>query len=373
MNSSVLLISHGFQPCYEKSFANALAHHGVAVTLAASVRTDYAHLDPRVTTVNLVRSMDPSRTIAQKIKTKLAYIIELAELVLRHRRSVAHLIGTYLTASVLLGIIELALYRVLSSRLVMTVHNLLPHDRHSALNFLAAWVAYRIPHVLIVHTHKMRDELIANWRVSQNKIVVMEHGVDDIPESHTQWAPDPEGTLHLLMFGGVARYKGVDVALEAVARIKDRPIHLAIVGACRDASYERELRHLMDLVAPPSRVEWLSTYIPEEQVQSHFDAADAVLLPYRHIDQSGVLFAAFRFGAPVIAFDVGSFRDYVVSNIGTIASTNDVPGLVSAICAFADRTIPIDRAEIKMEAQRFLWTNTVTAALAAYCSNVCCG
>ena len=63
----------------------------------------------------------------------------------------------------------------------------------------------------------------------------------------------------------------------------------------------------MKLVDANHKVQWENAYVDEAEVGPHFESVDAVVLPYRHIDQSGVLFTAFRFGCPIIGTDVGSF------------------------------------------------------------------
>ena len=53
-------------------------------------------------------------------------------------------------------------------------------------------------------------------------------------------------------------------------------------------------------------------FIPDEETEVYFKAADAVILPYRQIYQSGVLFLGHSFGLPVLAADVGSLKDDIV-------------------------------------------------------------
>lgn len=366
MSLPVLLISHGFQPSYEKAFTNALVHHGIAVTLAASVRTEFDQLAPSVNAINILPSMDPSRSIREKVLAKLRYVSHLAYLVAQHRKGMVHLIGVFLTTSVLLGVFELLLYRLVCRKLMVTVHNLLPHDRHSYLNHRSAWFAYRIPHKLIVHTTKMRSGLIEQWGVNPDKIIVMEHGVDAIPETRSTRKIGAGADLKLLMFGGVAKYKGVDIALSALALLEDFQVELKIVGACRDSQYESELRELISGMPRLHRIEWRNEFVPESEVQSIFEEADAVLLPYRHIDQSGVLFTAFRFGVPVIAFDVGAFSQYVTELAGMVINKNNAAGLVDGIKEFRERAFRFDRDAIKSYAAQFLWQNTVHPVLGQY-------
>ena len=53
-------------------------------------------------------------------------------------------------------------------------------------------------------------------------------------------------------------------------------------------------------------------YIPDEETEVYFKAADVLVLPYRHIYQSGVLFLGYSFGLPVLAADVGALKDEIV-------------------------------------------------------------
>ena len=53
-------------------------------------------------------------------------------------------------------------------------------------------------------------------------------------------------------------------------------------------------------------------YIPDDETEIYFKAADVLVLPYRHIYQSGVLFLAYSYGLPVLAADVGSLKDEIV-------------------------------------------------------------
>ena len=55
----VLLVSNGFQPNYEKAFANGLAANGVDVVLVSSDRTLIAELAQSVEAVNLPGSQSP--------------------------------------------------------------------------------------------------------------------------------------------------------------------------------------------------------------------------------------------------------------------------------------------------------------------------
>jgi glycosyltransferase involved in cell wall biosynthesis len=50
-------------------------------------------------------------------------------------------------------------------------------------------------------------------------------------------------------------------------------------------------------------------FVSGGELAGAFRAADLVVLPYREIDQSGVLFTALAFGKPILATRVGGFPE----------------------------------------------------------------
>ena len=100
--------------------------------------------------------------------------------------------------------------------------------------------------------------------------------------------------------------------VEAFLRLAatDPSYRLIIAGeAKRDSGgYLASIVEQIESSAVRDRVIQKLEHIPDEEAELYFKAADAVVLPYKHIFQSGVLFLAHSFGVPVIASDVGSFR-----------------------------------------------------------------
>lgn len=65
-------------------------------------------------------------------------------------------------------------------------------------------------------------------------------------------------------------------------------------------------------------------FIPDTEVERYFMAADCSALPYKDIFQSGVLFLSYSMGLPVIATDVGNFRqDVIDGDTGFICRPED--------------------------------------------------
>ena len=104
-------------------------------------------------------------------------------------------------------------------------------------------------------------------------------------------------------------------------------------------------------------------FIPADEVETFFAAADCLVLPYKCIYQSGVIFLSYRFGLPIIATDVGSFREDVLDGVtGFICQPDDVKDMAEKLRIFFGSTLfhqheqthadIIDRAE-----KKYSWSN----------------
>jgi glycosyltransferase involved in cell wall biosynthesis len=73
-------------------------------------------------------------------------------------------------------------------------------------------------------------------------------------------------------------------------------------------------------------------FVADSETEVYFKAADLLVLPYKHVYQSGVLFLGYSFGLPVVAADVGSLKDEIVEGeTGFVFIPEDVPDLTRAI------------------------------------------
>ena len=84
-------------------------------------------------------------------------------------------------------------------------------------------------------------------------------------------------------------------------------------------------------------------------------AADLLVLPYRHIYQSGVLFLALRFGLPIVATPVGSLPDFIPPSVGLITASIDPPAIASSINQFFSSPNLFHRPDIAAFATQFSW------------------
>lgn len=370
----VVLISNGFQAEYEIGFANGLARCGVRPLLVCSDNMLRSRLDPGVATINLRGSQRPDRPAWEKALNILRYWLQLHRLLRSQNTRTIHVIGQFTLPSTWAALWEASLLRLSARHFVYTVHNLLPHDAHGSVNRWLYRCIYKLPHTLVVHTPRMRKTLQDQFGVAAHRIVVMEHGIDRL-------APPAAGNRHwlhgrlglppqkpvVLFFGAVSPYKGLDTLVKALVAAPDALDAILIVaGRCRDAALRRAITPSLTTLVDQGRARWVDGFVSEDEVLHYFQGADVLVMPYRAIDQSGVIFIALATGLPVVATDVGSLADYVPLTGGQLVAQDDISALLAGLRAVLAATTHADRAVRVAVAARFLWSQTVLAVLPAY-------
>ena len=366
----VLLVSHGFQPEYEAGFANGLALNGVAVELITSDRSLVDQFDKRILARNLRGSQDPARPAWVKALNLFRYYGLLFAHLLATRGSPVHVMGLFAINNPIAWAIECLLFRLTGHSLLLTVHNVVPHGDDTKFVRLGLWLAYRVPKRLVVHTARAKLRLVSEFGIAGGRVIVMEHGIRVLPEVTLSDSLNARARLGVpgqsrlvVFFGAVLPYKGVDLLLEA-ANVLSPNARVLIAGMARNPDYAARIRKLIARYGLTQRVEWTNRYLSASEVDVVLSAADVLAMPYRQIDQSGVLFSAAAYGVPVVAFDVGSLRDYLVRFGGVVVP----PGDVSKFAAALESVVPAteSRLTIQKEARRFLWENTVHPVLPEY-------
>jgi glycosyltransferase involved in cell wall biosynthesis len=204
----------------------------------------------------------------------------------------------------------------------------------------------------------MKLELLSLFRIAEDKIIVIPHGINNrvcrsrLSFSDARQKLDIDATAHvILFFGQIDTYKGVETLIEAVSSLvkSDPSILLIIAGqAKRKSSYVADLKKQAGRMLPDKNIKFDLRYIPIEEVESYFISADCLVLPYKRILQSGVIFLAYRFGLPIIATDVGSFsEDIIDGKTGYICAPDNPKDLAEKISNFFSSYLFIKRDQTR--------------------------
>ena len=164
-------------------------------------------------------------------------------------------------------------------------------------------LAEELGKAVIVHSRDGAERLTGELGVDPARVHVIAHGAFAhlaAPEPVAGMPPFETEAPVVLCFGLMRPYKGIDLLLEAWQGIEEAELWIA--GMPR-----MDIAPLM--AAAPAGVRFVPRFIGDRELPAYFRRADLVVLPYREIDQSGVLFTALAFGKPLLLSDVGGFPE----------------------------------------------------------------
>lgn len=257
-------------------------------------------------------------------------------------------------------------YKALGKRVMLTAHNVNQAKRDgndSWFNRLTLRIQYLLCDNIFVHTQKMKDELASDFGVATNRITVIRHPINDaFPDTSLNPAQakdllalQPESKA-ILCLGRIKPYKGIEHLLAAFDQLLDRDgsYRLVIAGEVPKGN-EKYLDELQQIVKDDGKrkcIRWDTRFIPDAEMEIYLKGADVLVLSYNDIFQSGILFLSYSFGLPVVAADVGSFREEIVEGFtGYLCKPADPGALADALGRYFEsdlyRRLSVRRQEIK--------------------------
>ena len=102
----------------------------------------------------------------------------------------------------------------------------------------------------------------------------------------------PPDVVGVLFFGLVRQYKGVEDLLAAFRDLPDEGASLRVVGYPEDAALGRSVT---EQAAADSRIGVRLECVDDETLAAEISAAQVVVLPYRHLHNSGAALLALNF------------------------------------------------------------------------------
>ena len=202
---------------------------------------------------------------------------------------------------------------------MLTSHNVNQARRDSKdslLNRITLKIQYRLADHIFVHTEKMKTELLADFGVGERSVTVIPFGINNsLPETDLTPAQArqrlgiAEGEKAILFLGRMRPYKGLEYLLTAFKELasSDSSYRLIVASEPKKGSeeYLEMIRGMMDREFTPGQIIVKICFIPDAEMEMYLKAADVLVLPYKEIFQSGVLFLAYSFGLPVVATEWG--------------------------------------------------------------------
>jgi D-inositol-3-phosphate glycosyltransferase len=362
--TSVALLTGGADKPYAFGLATALISKGMVIDLIGNDDLDCLDFQgkPGVTFLNLRGDQQSDASFVKKISRVLFYYAKLIRYAAAAKPRVFHILWNnkfeFFDRTFLM-----LYYKLLRKKIVLTLHNVNAGKRDSKdtwVNRLTLRIQYRLADHIFVHTERMKLELIDEFGEREARITVIPFGINNaVPNTHLTSGEArrqlgiQEGERAILFFGNIAPYKGLEYLVSAFGQILKGQDNYRLIIAGRPKnceSYWTAIKASLEEDVRTGRVLLRADFIPDEETETYFKAADVFVLPYRHIYQSGVLFLGHSFGLPVLVADVGSLKsDIVDGKTGFVFRPEDPDDLARVIRLYFASDLYADLNDRRME------------------------
>ena len=384
---SVCLLTGGVDRPYVYGLTDTLSSMGMSIDLIGSDELDEPDLRNMagVNFLNLRGDQRPNAGFVTKVFRILAYYSRLIAYAASARPKIFHILWNNKFETFDRTLLMLY-YKFLRKRIVLTAHNVNKRrrdSRDSLLNRLTLRIQYQLADHIFVHTERMKAELMNQFGVSTARSSVIPFGINNsVPNTHLTPTQAKErlgvgeNEKAILFFGRIKPYKGLEyliAAFQVLAR-RSASYRLIIVGRLEEGceQYWETIRKEIQEYCEAGRITLRIEFIPDSEIEVYFKAGDVLILPYKEIFQSGVIFLGYSFGLPAIIADVGSLKDDVVEGKnGFVFSPEDPTDLARAIEQYFGSDLFADlesrRQEIRDYAlQRHSWAIVGQQTLSIY-------
>jgi len=342
----VALLTGGIDKPYVTGLAAALASQNVLLEVVGSGEIDSSEIRnaPGLNFLNLFGS-NASASLISKVLRISRYYVRLVKYAATSEPRIFHILWNnkfeFFDRTLLM-----LYYKLLGKKIVFTAHNVNAGKRDSNdswLNRMTLRAQYRLADHIFVHTEKMKSQLIEEFEMREESVSVIPFGINNtVPNTELTSAEARHrlgieaGDKTILFFGALRPYKGLEYLVEGFLELaaKHPEYRLIIAGQPRKEAegYLREIVQRIEADGNRTRVMLRLEFIPDDETEVYFKAADVLALPYTHVFQSGVLFLAYSFGLPVVASDVGSIREGVIEGkTGFLCKPRDTFSLARAM------------------------------------------
>ena len=324
------ILTGGIDRPYTFGLVMELTSKGAALEVIGSDGVDFPefHSTPGVNFLNLQGSQRADVSSIEKITRLTKYYARLVRYAVSAKPRLFHILWNNKLQKFDRTVLTL-FYRLLGKQVVLTVHNVNAGKRDnndSILNRLTLRIQYRLANRIFVHSEKQKLELQDEFGVSAGRVTVIPFGINNaVPMTRLTQSEArlrlgvPVEKRTILFFGRIAPYKGLEYLTSAFQQLlaSGKDYQLIVGGRPENASqkYWSSIQESIREEVQLGRILLRAEHIPDEETEVFFKAADVLVLPYKQIYQSGVLFLGYSFGLPILAADVGDLKEEIVEGM----------------------------------------------------------
>jgi alpha-maltose-1-phosphate synthase len=217
--------------------------------------------------------------------------------------------------------------------------------------------------LILVYSNFMKENI--QKYILNKPIEVLPLGIhsDLCPQLEKKFNLNKE-SLDVLFFGRLENYKGIDTLVKAyeILNKENLKINLTIAGKGKiDKNLENKINEL--------EIVFKNYWISNEELCELIKECDILVTPYKKGTQSGIVNTALAYGIPIIATDIGSFKEYIKDGEnGFLINIDDFLSLAEKIKIFyRNRDLILKMGEKSQEiGEKYKWSNIMKKAIFYY-------
>lgn len=266
--------------------------------------------------------------------------------------------------------------------IVATFHTIIPnpdeHRKHILANISQHCEA------VVVMINSAAECLVNDYGVDANKIVVIPHGVPDIPfskEPKNRRKFELENKTVIATFGLLSSGKGIENIIEAmpaiVKKVPDAVFLLLgqthpVVQRNDGESYRQSLQDLVHKLGIEKNVQFVNRYLSLDELISYLQTIDIYVTPYLNPNQitSGTLAYAVGAGLTCISTPYVYAKEVLDGNRGLLVDYANSADIAKSVIYLLDH--PQKKLALRMEAYKYgrqmTWDNVALKYLDLFSS-----
>lgn len=256
------------------------------------------------------------------------------------------------------------------TRVICIADNMIPHEKRKGDRWLTQYFTKGVDGYIAM-SHEVYEDIEKLVKAPERRFTphpVYDHYGEMISREQALQDLKLDASFHYLLFFGFIRdYKGLDLLLQAMAdpRLESHNIRLIVAGEfyANGEVYMNMIRNLR----LQDKVVMHTDYIPNEQINRYFCAADLIVQPYKTATQSGVTQIGYHFNKAMLVTRVGGLGEIIADGRSGYVVNPEPDAIVRAILDFYDyRRQAAFEQETERLKQQFSWSRMVEVIMELY-------
>jgi beta-1,4-mannosyltransferase len=209
-------------------------------------------------------------------------------------------------------LIKLAIMRTAKQlwgvKFIWIAHNAAPHDATNSASFIRRWFLRSLDGVIFLSEYSRG---LINGLYPEigkcNALVTVHSHYRSASVTRETLGTRPTGNIKLVHFGLIRPYKNIEALVGAASSISSG-IDLYVAGMVMDRVVGAAIRESARL-SPHITLDFREDPISDAELEAIVDSADAVVLPYKNILNSGAALFSLSRNRPILAPNMGSLPE----------------------------------------------------------------